>query len=142
MCIETVATSGQTVTARVEVPSPVPTAATDGHVTIYVASVMSMEENTRATLSLPTPKTALHTIPASVSVMALGRVLQRRESGHVRTDAVSAKWTGIDTGATRSSGTVKDAGSGTSANAAVMVPGCVPKSMQDGPVPSSVETAC
>lgn len=58
MCIETVATSGQTVTARVEVPSPVPTAATDGHVTIYVASVMSMEGNTRAIQSLPTPKTA------------------------------------------------------------------------------------
>lgn len=56
--IETVATSGQTVTARVEAPSPVQTAATDGHVTIYVANVTWMAGNTLAILSLPTPKTA------------------------------------------------------------------------------------
>lgn len=56
--IETGATSGQTVTARVEAPSPVPKAATDGRVTIYVASVTWRAGNTRAILSLPTPKTA------------------------------------------------------------------------------------
>lgn len=74
--------------------------------------------------------------------MDLGRVLQRREGGRVRTDAENAKWAGIDIEAIRSSGTVKDAGNGTSVSAAVMVPGCVPRSMQDGRVPSSVETAC
>lgn len=74
--------------------------------------------------------------------MDLGRVLQRREGGRVRTDAESAKWAGIDIEATRSSGTVKDAGNGTSVSAAVMVPGCAPRSIQDGRVPSSVEIAC
>lgn len=56
-CIETDVMSGQTATARVEAPSPVPIAAIDGCVTTYVASVMSRGGNIEAIPSLPTQKT-------------------------------------------------------------------------------------